>query len=169
MALQLLRSRVVGNDQATEVLDEEEPSPGRPPRVARIGQRDSSRRPHGPGPRQCAGIPRRAPPTGPVEVSAQSMIAFLHTWRRRSTFSWPRRSRTLRSTHVRGRAKVTIVRGAGCVTVEVEDDGVGGARLDGGSGLRGLVDRVGALDGRLLVDDRPGAGTRLRAEIPCES
>ena len=57
-----------------------------------------------------------------------------------------------------GRGKVTIVRGAGCVTVEVEDDGVGGARLDGGSGLRGLVDRVGALDGRLLVDDRARSG-----------
>ena len=54
--------------------------------------------------------------------------------------------------------------------VEVRDDGVGGAALDGeGSGLRGLVDRVGALDGTLVVDSAPGHGTRLIAEIPCGS
>jgi signal transduction histidine kinase len=52
--------------------------------------------------------------------------------------------------------------------VEIADDGVGGADPTRGSGLRGLVDRVEALDGRLLVDSAPGAGTRIRAEIPCE-
>ena len=36
-----------------------------------------------------------------------------------------------------------------------------------GSGLRGLTDRVGALDGRLSVESPPGEGTTLRAEIPC--
>ena len=40
---------------------------------------------------------------------------------------------------------------------------------DGGSGLRGLADRVGALDGQLTVESPPGSGTRLRAEIPCGS
>jgi signal transduction histidine kinase len=48
----------------------------------------------------------------------------------------------------------------------VSDDGAGGADPDGGSGLSGLVERVEALDGRLLIDSRPGAGTTLRAEIP---
>jgi signal transduction histidine kinase len=36
-----------------------------------------------------------------------------------------------------------------------------------GSGLRGLADRVGALDGRIWVESPPGEGTRLHAEIPC--
>ena len=55
---------------------------------------------------------------------------------------------------------------ANACVVEVADDGVGGARLDGGSGLRGLADRVAALDGRLEVESPPGAGTRLRVELP---
>jgi signal transduction histidine kinase len=50
--------------------------------------------------------------------------------------------------------------------VEVVDDGAGGAELAGGSGLRGLADRVEALGGQLLLDSAPGTGTRLRAEIP---
>ena len=56
-------------------------------------------------------------------------------------------------------------RGRGLV-VAVRDDGVGGARLDAGSGLRGLADRVEALGGRLSVESRPGEGTRLLAELP---
>lgn len=48
----------------------------------------------------------------------------------------------------------------------VRDDGVGGATLDGGSGLRGLRDRVEALDGWLDVDSPPGLGTTVIAEIP---
>jgi signal transduction histidine kinase len=50
--------------------------------------------------------------------------------------------------------------------VEVRDDGVGGATPDSGSGLRGLADRVGALDGTLTVASPPGEGTRLSAVIP---
>jgi signal transduction histidine kinase len=52
------------------------------------------------------------------------------------------------------------------VTVEVADDGVGGADFGRGSGLKGLEDRVAALDGRLELESPPGRGTRLRAEIP---
>jgi PAS domain S-box-containing protein len=62
---------------------------------------------------------------------------------------------------------VSIARVNGRALVEIADDGVGGADPTRGSGLRGLVDRVEALDGRLLVDSSPGAGTRIRAEIPC--
>jgi signal transduction histidine kinase len=51
--------------------------------------------------------------------------------------------------------------------VEVADDGVGGADTERGSGLRGLADRVEALDGRLRVWTPLGGGTRVRAEIPC--
>jgi signal transduction histidine kinase len=51
--------------------------------------------------------------------------------------------------------------------VEVSDDGVGGADPTRGSGLRGLADRVEALDGVLHVESAPGAGTKIRAEIPC--
>jgi PAS domain S-box-containing protein len=53
--------------------------------------------------------------------------------------------------------------------VEIRDDGRGGADLDSGSGLRGLTDRLAALDGRLYVSSPPGEGTVLRAEIPCAS
>jgi signal transduction histidine kinase len=65
------------------------------------------------------------------------------------------------------RADVTVKREDGRVTVEVADDGVGGADAARGSGLRGLADRVAALDGTLALDSPQGGGTRLRAEIPC--
>jgi len=54
----------------------------------------------------------------------------------------------------------------GRLTVEVADDGRGGATLDGGSGVQGLLDRVGALGGTLSVESPPGDGTRVLAEIP---
>ena len=50
--------------------------------------------------------------------------------------------------------------------VEVSDDGRGGASLGGGSGVQGLLDRVGALGGTLTVDSPPGQGTRMVGEIP---
>ena len=56
----------------------------------------------------------------------------------------------------------------GSVTVEVSDDGVGGAEPATGSGLRGLADRVEALGGSLEVVSPAGAGTSLRAEIPVQ-
>jgi signal transduction histidine kinase len=52
-------------------------------------------------------------------------------------------------------------------TLTVADDGIGGADASLGTGLRGLADRVAALDGRLYVDSPPDRGTRIRAEIPC--
>ena len=48
----------------------------------------------------------------------------------------------------------------------VADDGVGGATVEGGTGLRGLIDRLAVLDGRLEVTSPPGKGTRLEAHIP---
>jgi signal transduction histidine kinase len=67
------------------------------------------------------------------------------------------------ATHV----EVAVSRTAGRLVIEVSDDGCGGADTAGGSGLRGLADRVEALDGRLRVVSPAGGGTRVRAEIPC--
>ncbi|WP_433802226.1 ATP-binding protein [Actinomycetospora sp. CA-084318] len=53
--------------------------------------------------------------------------------------------------------------------VEIDDDGVGGARVGGGAGLRGAGDRVGALGGSMLVESPEGRGTRLVVEVPCGS
>jgi signal transduction histidine kinase len=64
------------------------------------------------------------------------------------------------------RARVSVGSAGGRLVVEVEDDGDGGADPGGGSGLRGLADRVEALGGALAIDSRPGAGTRLVAELP---
>ncbi len=63
-------------------------------------------------------------------------------------------------------ASVTVEQTNGDLTVEVVDDGVGGADVARGSGLRGLEDRLAALDGSLSLDSPAGRGTRLRARIP---
>jgi signal transduction histidine kinase len=64
------------------------------------------------------------------------------------------------------RASVTVSVIGGAVRVEVTDDGVGGADIAGGTGLRGLADRVEALGGMLRVESPDGAGTRIVAQIP---
>jgi signal transduction histidine kinase len=64
---------------------------------------------------------------------------------------------------------VEVARTANQVVIEVIDDGVGGADTERGSGLRGLADRVEALDGTLRIWSRKGEGTRVMAELPCES
>ena len=167
MALRLLRTRVDGNEEAAALVDEAEAEA----QSALCELRELARGIH-PAILTDQGLDaavrtlaERAPI--PVEVSAPSGRLPPHVETAVYFVVAEALANVAKHAHA-GRGKVTIVSSPGCVTVEVEDDGVGGARLDGGSGLRGLVDRVGALDGRLLVDDRPGAGTRLRAEIPCE-
>jgi len=64
------------------------------------------------------------------------------------------------------RATIGVARTNGRVAIEVTDDGVGGADAEG-TGLRGLRDRVEALDGQLEVETQAGAGTRVTAVIPC--
>ena len=49
----------------------------------------------------------------------------------------------------------------------ITDNGIGGADPARGSGLRGLADRIEALDGGLRVESREGRGTRIEAQIPC--
>jgi PAS domain S-box-containing protein len=63
-------------------------------------------------------------------------------------------------------ASVRIADEGETLSIEVADDGIGGADVTRGSGLSGLADRVAALDGTLEVDSPAGAGTRVRAEIP---
>jgi signal transduction histidine kinase len=64
---------------------------------------------------------------------------------------------------------VRVSNQAGSLLLEVIDDGVGGALVSGGSGLRGLVDRVDAVGGRLHLESPPGLGTAVRVELPCVS
>ena len=61
---------------------------------------------------------------------------------------------------------VRVWRGDGHVSIEIVDDGVGGADETRGSGLRGLVDRVEALDGSLQLTSPPGHGTTVTAQLP---
>ncbi|HEX5619716.1 MAG TPA: PAS domain-containing protein [Solirubrobacteraceae bacterium] len=63
-------------------------------------------------------------------------------------------------------ATVRLARENGELQIEVRDDGKGGAEATPGSGLSGLADRVGALDGVLEVESPPGEGTVLRAVLP---
>lgn len=64
--------------------------------------------------------------------------------------------------------EVTASCTGGTLVVEVSDDGIGGASPAGGSGLRGLADRIEALGGTMTVVSPPGRGTSLRAAVPCE-
>jgi signal transduction histidine kinase len=67
--------------------------------------------------------------------------------------------------------RISVSHDGRTLTVEIADDGIGGATVGGWagseSGLRGLADRVEALGGRFTLSSPPGRGTRLRAEIPC--
>jgi signal transduction histidine kinase len=65
------------------------------------------------------------------------------------------------------RANVEAVLDGSALRVVVSDDGKGGADPSGGSGLRGLADRVAALGGTLIVSSESGQGTRIEAVIPC--
>jgi signal transduction histidine kinase len=67
------------------------------------------------------------------------------------------------------RVEVSIRRAGDELAVDVHDDGVGGADMAAGSGLRGLADRIAALDGTLRVHSPPGGGTRLEARIPAQA
>jgi signal transduction histidine kinase len=61
---------------------------------------------------------------------------------------------------------VRVVADADGLLVEIVDDGAGGADPAGGTGLRGLADRIDALGGRLEIHSPPGEGTRVSARLP---
>jgi signal transduction histidine kinase len=54
------------------------------------------------------------------------------------------------------------------VSIEVDDDGIGGADPRSGSGLRGLADRLAALDGTITIVSPIGGGTHIAAQIPVD-
>ena len=90
-------------------------------------------------------------------------------WSSRRTSSPPRRWPTSPSTPSATTASVRVSRRDGVAVIEIADDGVGGADERAGTGLRGLADRVAALDGTLRILSPPGAGTVVTAELPCAS
>jgi signal transduction histidine kinase len=67
------------------------------------------------------------------------------------------------------RARVSALRVGDRLTVEIVDNGVGGARLEPGSGLSGLRDRARSVDGTLTVTSPAGGPTVLKVELPCGS
>jgi signal transduction histidine kinase len=70
--------------------------------------------------------------------------------------------------HSQGRKiRIDFGRHDGFATIDILDDGIGGAKMSRGSGLVGLSDRMAAVGGRLEVESFPGHGTKLHAEVPC--
>ena len=63
---------------------------------------------------------------------------------------------------------VDVRSAGGSLLLTIADDGIGGAELGRGSGLRGLVDRVQAVGGTLDVRSPPGRGTRLSIQLPTQ-
>ncbi|MEU7150604.1 sensor domain-containing protein [Streptomyces sp. NPDC045456] len=63
-------------------------------------------------------------------------------------------------------ARVELWRAQDRLLIQVQDDGRGGARLDGGSGMAGLAERLGSVDGVFVLDSPPGGPTRVTAELP---
>jgi PAS domain S-box-containing protein len=104
-----------------------------------------------PVPVEIAAMPEeRLPP--PVEVAAYYIMAEAIT----------NVAKYAAASHI----TVTVDQAGDCTRVEVTDDGIGGADLAAGSGLRGIADRVEALNGHLQVMSPIGVGTTVRAEIP---
>jgi signal transduction histidine kinase len=63
--------------------------------------------------------------------------------------------------------RIAIRRAGDSAAVLIDDDGRGGAAVVSGGGLAGLRDRIDAIGGQLTVSSAAGAGTHLRAEMPC--
>ncbi|WP_188276436.1 sensor histidine kinase [Streptomyces sp. CBMA152] len=63
-------------------------------------------------------------------------------------------------------ASVEVWRSGDRLLIQVEDDGRGGARLDGGTGMAGLAERLGAVDGLFVLDSPVGGPTIVTAELP---
>ncbi|MEU8944039.1 sensor domain-containing protein [Streptomyces sp. NPDC048489] len=63
-------------------------------------------------------------------------------------------------------ASVDVWRTDQRLLIQVQDDGRGGARLDRGTGMAGLADRLGAVDGLFVIDSPPGGPTTITAELP---
>jgi signal transduction histidine kinase len=72
--------------------------------------------------------------------------------------------------HAQARSvRVQVIEMPGRLSITVTDDGVGGALVDRGTGLRGLADRLASVGGTLTVGDRPDGGTEVVAMLPIPS
>jgi len=166
LALQLLRSRVDGTRDGAALLDEAElelQSALRELRELARGIHPAILVEHG-----LEAAVRTVAERSPVPVSVSAHGARLPAHVETAAYfviaeSLANVAKHARATH----ATVEVMRANGSAVVEISDDGVGGADPDAGSGLRGLADRIGALDGELTVESPAGAGTRVRVEIPC--
>jgi PAS domain S-box-containing protein len=102
-------------------------------------------------------------PVSPLDVRVERLPAAIEA----SVYFFCSEALTNVVKHARAKsASVRIISESGALTVEVADNGVGGAKLRAGSGLPGLADRIAALDGVLTVRSEPGGGTTLSAKIP---
>jgi signal transduction histidine kinase len=63
-------------------------------------------------------------------------------------------------------ASVDVWRAEDRLLIQVRDDGRGGAGLDGGTGMAGLADRLGAVDGLFIIESPAGGPTVITAELP---
>jgi signal transduction histidine kinase len=61
-----------------------------------------------------------------------------------------------------------VIEGEEALSLTIGDDGVGGAD-SGGHGLRGMADRIAAVDGQMTITSEQGSGTAIHATISCES
>jgi signal transduction histidine kinase len=98
-----------------------------------------------------------------VEVSAERLPAALEA----TAYFIVAEALTNAARHARARsAQIVVVVDGPVLRLAVRDDGVGGARTDGSSGLLGLHDRAAALNGELHIESPPGEGTVIAATIP---
>jgi signal transduction histidine kinase len=98
-----------------------------------------------------------------VEVTAERLPAALEA----AAYFIVAEALTNAARHARATsAHVSVIVDGGVLRLAVRDDGVGGVRIDGSSGLLGLLDRAAALNGELRIESPPGEGTVVAATIP---
>lgn len=105
----------------------------------------------------------------PVDVSAPSAVTANEVVEKTAYFVVCEALQNVAKHAHATRATVTIAQDNGTVSVEVSDDGAGGAREGAGGGLTGLRDRVEAVGGTFAVESATNAGTIVTALLPCES
>ncbi len=166
LALQLLRSRVDGARDGAALLDEAEQelqSALRELRELARGIHPAILVEHG-----LEAAVRTVAERSPVPVSVSAPGDRLPAHVETAAYFVIAESLANVAKHARAtRASVRVERANGSAVVEISDDGIGGADPTAGSGLRGLADRIGALDGELTVESPAGAGTCVRVAIPC--
>jgi signal transduction histidine kinase len=105
----------------------------------------------------------RAPVPASLEISVERLPAPLEA----AAYFIVAEALTNAVKHARAsRVQIAAILDDRALRLEVRDDGVGGARIHGGSGLLGLSDRAAAMNGRLLIESPPGRGTVVAATLP---